>query len=405
MAEPARYSYAALDQAGRRTKGEIFATSAEAAFETLKAQNLTPVRIRAVKTLAGGATLSGGRRLNDREIAGFVSDLGALLHAGADMRSALSIIGPKSGAPALEMLTRQISTEISGGGAIDQAFVRHLPQRHAYVAALVSAGEASGDLAGGLERAAEMLESRLKARDQLVSILAYPVFVLVSAIIGLAVILLFVIPSLGPLANAPGAHPGIAMRTLLGASTHLRAGLPFVGLTAIVLAVAAVAGAALGVWGSLFDRLLLRGPLNKLAGALVYGGFAVSLGGILAAGAPISEALRLAIRTTRSGGAQKALEPVLRAVRSGQTLSTALGEVRGFPPAIVRLTVIGEQSGALGPMLVRAGRFEEAAAFRTIETTGQILGPALIVALGGLIGLLMAGLLSGVSGLGDGALQ
>jgi type II secretory pathway component PulF len=92
-------------------------------------------------------------------------------------------------------------------------------------------------------------------------------------------------------------------------------------------------------------------------------------------------------------------------VRQGQALSAALDRVRAFPIAITRLAAIGEASGALGPMLARAGHLEEDAALRRIEAAGKLLGPALIVVLGAIIGLLMAGLLSGVSQLGGAALR
>ena len=85
-------------------------------------------------------------------------------------------------------------------------------------------------------------------------------------------------------------------------------------------------------------------------------------------------------------------------------MAGSLAAVRTFPRSISRLASIGEQSGALGPMLVRAGRYAEKAALRSIESSARILGPVLIVVLGGMIGLLMAGLLSGISGLGDAAL-
>ncbi len=91
-------------------------------------------------------------------------------------------------------------------------------------------------------------------------------------------------------------------------------------------------------------------------------------------------------------------------MRQGEALSNALAQVKPFPDAIVRLATVGEASGALGPMLARAGKIEEDAAIRRIESTGRLLGPALIVGLGGIIGL-MAGLLAGVSQLGQAAVQ
>jgi type II secretory pathway component PulF len=140
-----------------------------------------------------------------------------------------------------------------------------------------------------------------------------------------------------------------------------------------------------------------------MATGVTYGAFSIALGTMLSAGAPMGEALRLSIRSVRSGQARKRLEPVAKAVRQGVLLSASLSQVAGFPGAIVRLAAVGEATGALGAMLARAGRLEEQAALRRIEQAGRLLGPALIVLLGGLVGLLMAGLLSSVSQLGEAA--
>jgi type II secretory pathway component PulF len=176
----------------------------------------------------------------------------------------------------------------------------------------------------------------------------------------------------------------------------------FVLLTALA---ALALGYRSGVLGRIADHLLLTGPLRRTASAVVYGSFAIVLGGMLTAGAPMSDALRLAVRTVRSGLGRRRLEPILQEVRQGQSLSHALEKVGGFPQSIWSLAAVGEASGALGPMLVRSGKLEEDAALARIEAAGQVIGPALIVALGGLVGLLMAGLLSGVSQLGQSALN
>ena len=138
---------------------------------------------------------------------------------------------------------------------------------------------------------------------------------------------------------------------------------------------------------------------------VTFGGFAIALGGMLTSDAPMTDALRLAIRGVNSKTARGRLEPVAQAVRQGQSLSVALQQVAGFPGAITRLAAVGEATGALGPMLTRSGKLEEQAAIRRIEAGARMLGPILIVGLGGMIGLLMAGLLSGITELGQAALQ
>lgn len=402
MAEEASFEYVAIDARGRRVRGRVASFSEAGAFERLRRDGFSPVRL----TLARNQVRSASRRsLTDSENAEILSSLADLLKAGADMRTALGILASKSARPAIKALCRGLIADVGGGEALDVAFSRHLGRDQAFIAAMVAAGEAAGDLPGGFQRAADMIEARIKLRDQLTSVLAYPTFVLISTIVAVAVILLFVVPSLAPLAEDAGADPPLTLKLLIAASNGVRGNLPWLigGLAAI--GVALMVSVRTGLLSDLWDRVLLNGPTRATTSALIYGGFAVALGNMLAAGASMSDALRLAVRSVRSKSARERLAPVAQAVRQGRSLSAALETIRGFPSAVVRLAAVGEASGALGPMLARAGRLEEAAAVRRIEAVGRLLGPGLIVLLGGLIGLLMAGLLSSVSQLGQAALQ
>lgn len=399
-----RFLYRAMNAQGRRVRGEVSAAGEAEAFAQLRAGGLTPISLKAAA--AGGPPAHGqaGRTLSDRQAAMLAADLGALLRAGSDIRSALTVLASTTKARPVQAVIGRLLTEVSGGESLERALDRALGPRFAFVAALVAAGEAAGDSAGGLERAAEILESRLTIREQILSAVSYPAFIFVTAVVAVLVILIFVIPTIAPLAEAPGAEPSLAMTILLTLSGFLNANLMALtlsaGLLAAGLAVAWISGAA----AVALDHLAMTGPARGTAQGLVYGGFAIALGGILAAGAPISDALRLAQRALRSPTARRRLETLGQAVRQGEQLSSALGRVPGFPESIVRLALIGEETGALGTMLQRAGRIEERTALRRIEAGGRVLGPVLIVILGGLIGLLMAGLLSGVSGLGETAL-
>jgi len=269
---------------------------------------------------------------------------------------------------------------------------------------MVAAGEAAGDLPGGLRRAADVISSRLKLRDQLASVMAYPTFVFLSAVGAVFVILLFIVPSIAPLAEQLGAAPPPAMAIMLGASNFLRGNLLALGLVALGTVLGLIAAGGAGLLSRPLEQLLLDGPMRRTARGLVFGSFALTLGTMVAAGAPISDALRLAMRSVPYKGVRRRLEPVLHAVRQGIYLSDALGEVRGFPSTVVRLAAVGEASNSVGTLLMRSGRMEEETALRRIETIGRIAGPAMIVVLGAMLGLLMAGLLTGVSQIGQSAL-
>jgi len=396
------FSYVAIDRAGRRVRGLVAAGDDAAAFEQLRRDGFSPVSLKARRVTPRPART---QRLGARETAEFLSGLSELLRAGADIRTALSILGARSERAALKRMGEDLAADIAGGEPLDRAFARAFQTSQGFVAPMVAAGEAAGDLPGGLQRAAEVISSRLKLRDQLATVLAYPAFVLASAVAALFVILLYIVPSIAPLATELGSEPPPALMAMIAASDFLTANLSALAIgLALALAGLLVAGRA-GLLAAPVDRLLLDGPARRTVAGLVFGGFSQSLGAMIAAGAPIGEALRLAARTVPMRGARLRLEPVSHAVRQGEALSAALAEVRSFPPAVVRLTAVGEASNALGPMLQRSGRMEEEAALRRIEAVGRIAGPALIVLLGALLGVLMAGLLSGVSQMGQSALE
>lgn len=401
MAE-VRYSYVAIDQSGRRVKGTLAARDEPSAFDQLKRDGLSPLGLRAQRQARKEARTQapGGR-----ETAEFLASLAELLRAGADIRTALSIVGERYERATIQTWAGHLADDIGGGEALDRAFGRAFDATQPFVAPMVAAGEAAGDLPGGLERAAEVIQSRLRLRDQVVTVTAYPAFVLASAVAGLFVILLYIVPSIAPLAAELGSEPPVTLAIMMGASDFLRSNLLLLASGLAGLVAALVAGARTGLLSGPFERLLLDGPMRRTVGGLTFGAFAIALGSMVAAGTPISDALRLSVRTVGLAGARRRLDPVLAAVRQGEYLSTALGEVRNFPRAIVRLAAVGEASNAVGPLLLRSGRMEEAAALRRIETAGRIAGPAMIILLGALLGVLMASLLSGVSQLGQSALE
>lgn len=390
------FDYVAVDASGRRVKGAVSAHSDAGAFQRLKYEGLQPLRIHASKS--GGIQHSTKAGLKDRDLAAFLSELSGLLGAGADMRTALGILG---GAPRQGALARGLATTIGGGSSPSEAFASHLGKNGAFVAALI----ASGDLPGGMQRAADVIQSRVSLRDQFIGALSYPLFVLVSTLAALAVIVLFVAPALAPLVADSGGRPPFVLGLLIGVSAFLQKN---GGWLAILLAAVATGGATmarLGLLARAVQNLVLDGPFRRTAGGLIFGGFAISLGNMLTGGASMTEALRLAIRSIPTQLARERLSAAVQAVREGQALSSALGKVPAFPGAIVRLAAVGEASGALGSMLTRAGKLEEDAAIKRIETAGRLLGPILIVGLGAVIGLLMGGVLTGVSQLGQTALQ
>ena len=240
----------------------------------------------------------------------------------------------------------------------------------------------------------------MRAREQLAAALSYPAFILFMTAISLSAILLLVVPTLEPLLDQTSGSP-TAFSVLFGLSDFLRDN----ALAIIVAGALLVALIALGWrWGFVrrpVEGWLLDGPFKNIVRGLTFGRACALLGLIVGARAPTLQAFQTAQKSLGLSIARERLQLSVNAVRDGAAVSRALAACKGMPPSIVRLAGVGEEVGSLGPMLERGGRLEARKALRRVEQATRWLGPALIVALGAVIGLIMASLLTSITALGN----
>jgi type II secretory pathway component PulF len=392
------FEYVALTPAGERVRGAIDADTAALAHVQLERRGLMALRIARARRQSSGGTARYS--MTSARLADFAHSLGVLALSGVDLRTALGVLGrAERGRSAGAKLALDLQREISAGMSAEAAILKVLGRRGEAVAAFVAAGEASGDLGGALSRCADAMEEEGRAAEQLAAALAYPTFVLVMTAVSLGAILLFVVPTLEPLldqTNGPAA-----LNLLFATSDTLRE-----NGAAIFCAIGAVSGLGwLGWrWGFLrrpVESWLLDGPFRTTVSALAFGRAVALLGLIVASRAPTVQAFQTAGRSLRLSVARERLQRSADAVRDGASVSHALEACRGMPGAIVRLASVGEEVGALGPMLERGGRLEARKALRRVEQATRWLGPALIVALGAIIGTIMASLLTSITALGN----
>lgn len=404
MSSFANFSYRAVAPDGKVRTGQMMAASASEVFAKLRADNLSPVSISA-KSETGGRTRSNllawlpkRSGLSTLELEDLLSNLAVLLRAGADIRTALGVLGGDGDTQVCE-----VSQKILGGSTLDSALGHIIPSTLAHLRGLIAAGEARGDAASGLDGAARVLATRRKIRQQLFEALSYPAFIFVTALAALSIILLVVVPAIAPLLDDSGQKPPIYFSVIVFLSRALQSGWPYLLASIVVIAIATVFGWRYGGLKAWLDVWMLDGPFGVVARPLVFGGYAKTLGDGLVAGASLSEALRLCARSLGNAEARKRLDIVVNLIRQGRALSEALRQVGGFPKSIVKLTEVGEASSALGAMLARAGEREESAALVRIDKYAKALGPLLIVALGAMIGGLMAGVLTALTDIGSAA--
>jgi len=393
------FSYKAMGVDGKTRNGQLTANSEAEAFARLRGENLSPFSLKLTQGAATPAGLTrflpGGKRMGEAEEEALLDSLAILLRAGADIRTALNVLADDR--PELKAVTQKILS----GASVELSLSPLFTTADAHLGALIAAGEVRGDLPSGLEAAASVIATRRKIRQQLFEALSYPAFVFITAIAAILVILLVVVPAIAPLLSESEHEMPIYFQVIVWLSQALQASWLYLLAALIATIIALVLGYLYGGLKRQIAGWLIDGPLGSIAAALVYGGYARSLGDMLSRGAGLAEGLRLCQRSVGNEVARERLETVALFVRQGRLVSEGLRSVKGLPRPIIKLAEVGETSGALGQMLARAGEREEADALQKITRLSRLLGPLLIIVLGAMIGLIMGGVLTALTDIGS----
>ena len=260
--------------------------------------------------------------------------------------------------------------------------------------AMVAAGESSGSLPTILNRLADLQERQAEVRGKLVATLAYPVVLAIVALVVVAALMIWVVPKVVEQFDTVGQQLPLLTRIVIAISD---AAANWWWVLLIALAALAAGGAALLRRPGprlAFDGWLLRLPLvGRLLRDLHAARFARTLGTMVSSRLPLIDGLRLTVPTIRNRVLAGATEEIISAVRGGGSLSAAMRASAVFPPLLTYLVASGESSGRLEHMLERAADYLEREFDRFTATAMALLEPAIIVAMGAIVALIVLSIL------------
>jgi general secretion pathway protein F len=394
------FHYTALDRAGQRIAGEMDGQSREAVIRQLSEAGHFPIDVAAPGKGAPGAArslLDIGRSASAAEITQFTRQLAMLLNAGLSLPRAVGLIEEEAGGRRLKKLARQIHADISGGKSLAEALEARERQFPPVVVSMVRAAEASGTLPEVLDRVAETREREQKMRAKLMSALLYPSFLLVTAIVSLIVIMLFVVPRFKAMLTDTGMRLPAAAANVIAVSDWLNdywAALA-VGLAGVVLAMLLLRRRP--AVRRFLDRAVLRLPL---VGGLVRMDLTVrfcrTLGSLIGNGIAVPAALTLTRDVMGNGVAAGAVAAMSRELRKGSDLARLMNETRLFPPIVIAIMRVGEETGGLAKSaLYLADMFEQRLEVAT-QRLVTILEPVIIVAVSGAVAAIIISIMSAV---------
>ena len=379
--QDALFEWEARDKSGRIVRGELRAGGEAALKATLRRQGLIVTRARKRRGSNGGA-------IRQKDIAVFTRQLSAMISAGVPLLQAFDIVSRGSPNARMARLLGDIRADVEAGNSLSAAFRKHPRHFDKLYCNIVEAGENGGILEPLLDRLATYQQKILSIKAKVRSALLYPTAVVVVALVVLAVIMVYVIPSFKDVFKSFGADLPAPTLTVIAMSDF------FVAQGPLLLLLAGGGGfALLQSWrrserlqdGA--DRLLLRLPVfGELVRKSVVARWARTLATMTAAGVPLVEALGSVGGAAGNAVYAAATEAIQREVSTGTSLTSAMRGTAVFPPMVLQMTAIGEESGSLEHMLSKAAEIIEEEVDEMVKGLSSLIEPIIIVFLGTLIG-------------------
>lgn len=410
------YTYEAVNAAGLKCNGVLEGATQGEAIQRIRDMGLFPTRLRAQ---AAEASSAGNRpthtatppplasqvharlrtifrpHVSARAVTIFTRQLATLVDAGMPLLRGLRVLERQAGNPRFQRIVGELATRIENGSALSESLADHPHVFNRVYVNMIRAGEASGCLDRALERLAAFREKAQRTRTRVQAALFYPITVMVVAATILLVLMVFVVPRFrGVLENALGNAKLPAFTTfVLGASDLLR------NHTLLLLGGMLLAGGGFVYWlrqpGAqlLFDRFKLNLPVfGKIFRTAAISRFSRTLGTLLGSGVPILQALAIVRESVGNLAVGNVVGDMHHAVKEGDGLSETLRDSDVFPPVIVGMVDVGEQTGALPDMLMRIADDCDDNVDNAVGALTSILEPVMIVFLAVMVGSIVIGM-------------
>ena len=390
------YEYTARDQTGRVLAGAIEAESDTTVTQKLREMGFFITNLkRKTEPVGVGEYVARFRGIGLKDLAVFSRQFATMVNAGLSLVRTLSILEEQTVQKQLRAVIGAVRTDIEGGGTLSSALGKHPSAFSNLYVNMVKAGEAGGVLDDVLLRLASFLEKELALRQKIKSATTYPVLLACAALSALLFMTVFIIPQFASFFKELGSHSELPLPTqiAMGVSTLIRQywWLLLIVLFALVQAIRMYIKTPGG--RANFDRIKLKlpilGPVNK---KIVIARFTRTFGTLVASGVPIMQALEVVGKAIDNVVVQHSIEAVRNSIREGESIAIPMTASGMFPPMVVQMVKVGEETGSLETMLTKVADFYDTEIENTVASLTSILEPVLIVGMGVVIGAMLISL-------------
>ncbi|MDY4792697.1 MAG: type II secretion system F family protein [Pararoseburia sp.] len=387
----AEFTYVAMNEAGKRVKGNVLAENETLALEKLRLQDLYPTKLVPANIFNKEIDISIGKVATSRDLSVFCRQFVSMLSAGITIVTALEMLADQTENKHLARALRKVQEDIMQGETLADAMRKHKKIFPELMINMVTAGEAAGKLDVTFSRMADHFEKAEKTEGMMKKAAIYPVMVAVVAIVVVVIMLIKVVPAYADMfASMDVEMPGITLAVMNASDfmTHY-----WYVLLAIIVMVVAVGKAYKNTEdGKLAaGRMAISVPLfGKLKIKTISSLTARTLSTLIYSGMPLVDGLRLTARTVGNELYKRALEQAVVDVREGMTLSSSLKKSSLYPPMVSHMIGIGEETGELEDMLTKLADYYDTEVEMTTQTVMAALEPMIILIMAALVGIVIA---------------
>jgi type IV pilus assembly protein PilC len=380
------YIWEATTRAGEHRSGTATADNEGQVSERLRQQGLTVSRVRKKPTEFRLPALGSGVGLRDKVV--FTRTFSTMVDAGLPIVQSLDMLAAQSENLHFRRVLAGVKLEVESGRTLSEGMGSYPKVFDELFRNLVAAGEAGGILDVIFRRLAVYLEKAAELRRQLLRALVYPSAILVVGILVMMVMMTKVLPVFEKMFKDLGAGSLPApTRFVLALSHALVDHLVLIIGGTILLLVAFIFALRTEKGRYAFDTVLLKTPIvGPVVRKIAVARFTRTLGTLLNSGVPILDALDIVAKTAGNTVVAKAIRYTRAKIEEGKDIASPLMETGVFPPMVVQMIGVGEQTGAMDDMLQKIADFYEDEVDVAVAAMTSLLGPLMVVALGGAVG-------------------
>ena len=387
------YAYTIRDATGALRQGTRDGENERAVVRWLQEQGLTVVKVQQTRVAKPKSAGGGFGRVKLSDLSIFCRQFSTMVDAGVSLVRCLSVLGEQTMSSKLRRIIADVEAEVQAGQPLSKALSKYPNVFSNLFIGLVHAGEVGGALEESLQRLSVFLEKDMELRRKVRGAMTYPCIVMVVALIVVIGLVTFVLPKFMQLFVELGMRKDSmpTMTVMLMNFSHFLTSkwwIVLLMLAAFYTSFRMFVRTRVG--RRAYDRLKLKAPVfGKLNHKICLARFSRTLGTLLVSGVPILQALETVAGTVANEIIGDAILEARSRIREGDRIADPLQKSKMFPPMVVQMIAIGEESGALDQMLTRIADFYESEVDATLQSLTSAIEPLLIVFLGAAVGFIV----------------